>query len=117
MSADEDAKKSLLDREAAFWDLQEEKIDDLYARPHDWRFIPSIADRVIKPKIRYLHKLIARHRKEINSILDIGCGNGWFCHACAQAGIRTYGIDISPKKVDGRAQVGGRQGSVGPVHL
>lgn len=93
-------EKTLLDREAEFWDRQEESIDALYERPHDWRFIPPIAEKVIGPRIDFVKELITRHRDSIDSVLDIGCGNGWFCHAAAEAGIRAIGVDLSPKKVE-----------------
>ncbi|HGY91782.1 MAG TPA: class I SAM-dependent methyltransferase [Planctomycetes bacterium] len=116
-SVDKKPTDELHDKEARFWDLQEERIDDLYARPHDWRFIPKIADKVIKPKIRYLQRLISRHKKEIGSILDIGCGNGWFCHACAEAGIRAYGVDISPKKVETAQRIAEEKGIADLCHF
>jgi 2-polyprenyl-3-methyl-5-hydroxy-6-metoxy-1,4-benzoquinol methylase len=100
MTAENQEKESLLDREARFWDEQEEAIDDLYAKPHDWRFIPEIADYVIKPKVQALMRIIGEHREKIHTILDIGCGNGWFCHSCADNGIKAYGVDISSKKVE-----------------
>ncbi len=93
-------KEDLNRQEARFWDEHEEKIGDLYARPHDWRFIPPLADRIVGPRHRYLKKVLVRHGKEIHSLLDIGCGNGWFCHACAGMGIRSLGVDLSPKKIE-----------------
>ena len=92
-------EKTLLDREAEFWDKQEEAIESLYARPHDWRFMPNIAKGIIAPRINFIKHLITKHRDSIDSVLDIGCGNGWFCHAAAEAGIHAIGVDRSPKKV------------------
>ncbi len=103
MTTNDKQEETLLDREARFWDEQEEALDDLYAKPHDWRFIPEIADYVIKPKVKALMRIIGEHRDQVNSILDIGCGNGWFCHSCADNGIKAYGVDLSPKKVEAAA--------------
>ncbi len=110
MTAENNQDESLLDREARFWDEQEEAIDELYAKPHDWRFIPEIADYVIKPKVKALMRIIGQHREKINSLLDIGCGNGWFCHSCAEYGIRAYGVDLSPKKIETAAEEANRRG-------
>ncbi len=90
----------LNEREARFWDEHEEKISLLYSRPHDWRFVPALADRIVAPRYGYLRRVLARHRREIGSLLDIGCGNGWFCHAAAAMGIRSLGVDLSPRKID-----------------
>lgn len=97
-NADRD-KHQLLQQEARFWDLQEEKIEALYARPHDWRFVPKIAEILIQPRIKTLLRLLDAHRHDIRSLIDIGCGNGWLCHATAKRGIRSIGIDLSPKKI------------------
>jgi len=91
--------KRLLQDEAAFWDAQEDAIESVYGRPHDWRFIPEIAEILIRPRNRFLRSVF-RRAPEVKSLLDIGCGSGWFCHAAAQRGIRCIGIDISPKKID-----------------
>jgi 2-polyprenyl-3-methyl-5-hydroxy-6-metoxy-1,4-benzoquinol methylase len=90
----------LLEREARFWDLQEERIESLYARPHDWRFVPDIAEIVIGPRIRTLTRILTTHADRIRSLLDVGCGNGWFCHAAAKHGIRSIGVDLSEKKIE-----------------
>ncbi len=93
-------KEDLNEQEARFWDEHEERIDRLYSRPHDWRFIPALADRIVGPRHRYLRRFLVRHEREVRSLLDIGCGNGWFCHACAKMGIRSLGVDLSPKKIE-----------------
>jgi 2-polyprenyl-3-methyl-5-hydroxy-6-metoxy-1,4-benzoquinol methylase len=94
-------KTSLLEREADFWDRHEEQIDRLYARPHDWRLVPKIADRIVAPKIRYIKRVFRRHRRELRSVLDIGCGNGWLCNGLAEKyRIRCYGVDVSGKKIE-----------------
>ncbi|MFY9342670.1 MAG: class I SAM-dependent methyltransferase [Planctomycetota bacterium] len=108
---DTDPKQELLRKEARFWDLQEEQIDRLYARPHDWRFVPKLADVLIRPRVRTLLRLIDQNRDRIHSLLDVGCGNGWFCHAMAKRGIRSIGIDLSAKKIAVAQRMAEEQGT------
>ena len=99
-AADDPKQQQLLDKEARFWDLQEERIDSLYARPHDWRFVPKLADMIIRPRVRTLLRILGAGKGRYRTMIDIGCGNGWFCHAAAKRfGIRSIGIDLSPKKI------------------
>lgn len=100
----------LLQKEAQFWDLQEEKIDSLYARPHDWRFVPKIAEKIIQPRVDTLLRLLDTHKGKIRSLVDIGCGNGWLCHATAKRGIHSIGIDLSPKKIATARRMAQEQG-------
>ena len=104
------ARQELLAKEGRFWDLQEEQIDALYAKPHDWRFVPALADRIIAPRIAMVERLVAAHRGEIGSLLDIGCGNGWFCHGAAKRGIRSIGVDLSAKKIETARRMAAEQG-------
>lgn len=100
----------LLAKEARFWDLQEEKIAGLYARPHDWRFVPKLAEIIIRPRVKTLLRLLDAHRSDIRSLVDIGCGNGWLCHATAKRGLRSIGIDLSPKKIETAQRLAKEQG-------
>jgi 2-polyprenyl-3-methyl-5-hydroxy-6-metoxy-1,4-benzoquinol methylase len=100
----------LLQKEAQFWDLQEDKIDQLYARPHDWRFVPKIAEIIIQPRVDTLLRLLDTHKDRIKSLIDIGCGNGWLCHATAKRGIHSIGIDLSPKKIATAQRMANEQG-------
>ncbi|MCK5941955.1 MAG: methyltransferase domain-containing protein [Planctomycetes bacterium] len=102
--------EQLLRKEGQFWDLQEERIDSLYARPHDWRFVPHLADVIIAPRVRTLLRILDAHRSEVSSLLDIGCGNGWFCHATAKRGIRSIGVDLSEKKIETARRMAKEQG-------
>src|SRR5215475_9468554 len=34
------------------------------------------------------------------SVLDVGCGNGYFARALARRGARVTGIDISPRMIE-----------------
>ena len=97
MSEHDPRKEQLLEAEGRFWDLQEERIESLYARPHDWRFVPALAERIIAPRIAALERIIGADRARFGSLLDIGCGNGWFCHAAAKRGIKSIGVDLSEK--------------------
>lgn len=100
MSDPHQEREALLRKEASFWNLQEENIASLYARPHDWRFVPTLAERIIAPRVRTIERIVRQNREEVRSLLDIGCGNGWFCHAAARRGIRCVGIDLSEKKIE-----------------
>jgi 2-polyprenyl-3-methyl-5-hydroxy-6-metoxy-1,4-benzoquinol methylase len=106
----QEQQQELLRKETRFWDLQEEKIDALYARPHDWRFVPKLAEILIRPRVRTFLRLLDAHRGEIRSLLDVGCGNGWLCHATAKRGIRSIGIDLSPKKIETAKRMAQEQG-------
>lgn len=102
--------EKLLEKEGRFWDLQEEQIDRLYERPHDWRFVPHLAEQIIQPRVDTVLRLLDEHRSEISSQLDIGCGNGWFCHAMAKRGIRSIGVDLSEKKIETAKRLAEEQG-------
>ena len=115
--ADEAAQRGILEREGRFWDIQEERIDSLYARPHDWRFVPDLAEKLIEPKVRTLRRIIDSHRSEIGSLLDIGCGNGWFCHATSKRGIRSVGVDLSEKKIETARRMAREQGVADLCHF
>ncbi len=49
--------------------------------------MPHLADRIIAPRVEKLLRILDRQRAEVTTLLDIGCGNGWFCHATAKRGI------------------------------
>ena len=103
-------RQRLLRAEGSFWDLQEEGIDALYARPHDWRFVPHLAERIIAPRVKTIERLVGAHRSQIKSLLDVGCGNGWFCHGAAKRGIRSIGVDLSEKKIETAKRLAQEQG-------
>lgn len=102
--------EQLLKKEGEFWDLQEEKIESLYAKPHDWRFVPHLADIIIKPRVKTLLRILDSHKDSIRSLVDIGCGNGWLCHATAKRGIKSIGIDLSEKKIETAKRMAKEQG-------
>ncbi|MFK7742802.1 MAG: class I SAM-dependent methyltransferase [Planctomycetota bacterium] len=106
-------KQELLQKEGQFWDLQEEQIEELYARPHDWRFFPKIADLVMKPRHDTLRRLFRQHKSEWRTLLDVGCGNGWFCHWAAQQGVKSFGIDLASKKIDAAKRLAADKGVSG----
>jgi SAM-dependent methyltransferase len=107
---DQARRQELLEKEGRFWDLQEERIDELYARPHDWRFVPDLAQRIVAPRMNMVERLVAAHRGEIRTLLDIGCGNGWFCRGAAARGIRSIGVDLSEKKIETAKALAAEQG-------
>ncbi|MHC4512191.1 MAG: class I SAM-dependent methyltransferase [Planctomycetota bacterium] len=92
--------KKTLQKEAEFWDRQEEVIQELYDRPHDWRFVPVLANRIVRAREKWMRRLVMKRRQEIGRVLDIGCGSGWFVHACAELGIQGIGVDVSGKKIE-----------------
>ena len=84
-----DDPKNLLRREAAFWDRQEDAIEAIYSRPHDWRFVPDLAKRIMRPKYRFIQRMLGRTIRAGTTHVEIGCGNGWFCHELAKYGVRS----------------------------
>jgi 2-polyprenyl-3-methyl-5-hydroxy-6-metoxy-1,4-benzoquinol methylase len=42
------------------------------------------------------------------SVLDVGCGEGWLCRALAESNIQTVGIDASPELIDRAKALGGQ---------
>lgn len=102
--------RDLAEKEARFWDAQEEQIEELYERPHDWRFVPPIAERIIASKVAFVRRLVRDHRAEIGTLLDVGCGSGWFCHGAAELGIRTIGVDVSGKKIEAARRTAAERG-------
>ena len=57
--------EQLLKKEGEFWDLQEEKIESLYAKPHDWRFVPHLADIIIKPRVKTLLRILRSEERRV----------------------------------------------------
>lgn len=110
MTAPTPDRQELLHQEASFWDQQEVGIEALYARPHDWRFVPEIAERLIRPRVKLIGRLVHRHRSEISRLIDVGCGNGWFCHGAAKRGIYSIGVDVSSKKIEAARRLAAEQG-------
>lgn len=90
----------LVQLERDFWNLQEKHIDDLYARPHDWRFIPALARKVFGPRDRFVMRKLRELAPEIDSVLDVGCGNGWAGLALARVGIKSIGVDVADAKIE-----------------
>lgn len=46
-------------------------------------------------------------RREPNTVLDVGCGEGWLIRELARTGINALGIDIVPEFVEAAAKDGG----------
>jgi len=59
-------------------------LDQNYFRHHEWIYAP------------YISSLIAYcGLKEGSSVLDVGCGQGFFSYLFRKSGMRVYGIDLS----------------------
>ena len=93
-------EQQIIQAEAEFWDRQEDVIQEFYDRPHDWRFAPALANRIIKKREQVVRRFLRKRRGEIDRILDIGCGSGWFLHGCSdELGMTGVGVDVSAKKI------------------
>ena len=55
----------IIQEEARFWDRQEEIIEDLYKRPHDWRFAPKLARWIVRGRERLMKRWLLRRRAEV----------------------------------------------------
>jgi 2-polyprenyl-3-methyl-5-hydroxy-6-metoxy-1,4-benzoquinol methylase len=51
--------------------------------------------------------LAAICRVQPQSMLDVGCGEGWLCRAVAEREIATVGVDASPELIDRAQSLGG----------
>ncbi|HEB51972.1 MAG TPA: class I SAM-dependent methyltransferase, partial [bacterium] len=69
-----------------------------------------LAEKIIQPRVDTFLRLLDSHRDRIGSLVDIGCGNGWLCHATAKRGIRSIGIDLSAKKIATAKRMAAEQG-------
>ena len=63
----------------------------------------QIASRRQATDAAIVDAVMARHP---NSALDVGCGEGWLCHALAAEGVRAMGIDVVPQLVDAAREGG-----------
>ena len=72
--------------------------------------MPHLADIIIRPRVKTLLRILDAHKDSIKSLVDIGCGNGWFCHATAKRGIKSIGIDLSAKKIATAKRMAKEQG-------
>lgn len=53
----------------------------------------------MRPYEAYLPVLHALNPRKNASLLDVGCGTGYFLRAATQAGIKTWGVDFSSQAV------------------
>ena len=53
-------------------------------------------------EVHHLYKTIGHTvlSKEPKTLIDIGCGQGEFCHIMGLNGIKTFGVDLSAKQID-----------------
>ena len=54
----------------------------------------SIHDHVMRPIVRQLNTV------EAHTVLDLGCGNGWFTGALDRCGFETLGVDHDAARLD-----------------
>lgn len=99
---------------------------DSYAREFDAIFTSqgSIFTRLINhffrksTRLRYLKTLEECHPVEGKTVLDIGCGPGYYAIALAQRGAgRVLGIDVSPAMVELARQHAGKAGVEGRTNF
>ncbi len=55
-----------------------------------------------KQEIKTLYQEIKNQvtKRDIKTLIDIGCGQGEFCNLLTQNGIDTYGVDLSSKQIE-----------------
>lgn len=88
---------------------KDERFDESYYR--EWLCDRYIFNEERKAIVQLYLKMIMSRKGNIERILDIGCGYGYFLEVCLQAGIpQVYGVDISTSafeksKVLGKAKV------------
>ncbi len=55
-------------------------------------------------------EMILRYRP--NTVLDLGCGEGWLARQLAMHGIRVLGVDVIPALIEGAKKLGGGEFAV-----
>ena len=60
-------------------------------------FINKLYHAVRKITLKQKTNLIQGEQKGTKNLLDIGCGNGHFLHACQQDGWNTFGMELDPE--------------------
>lgn len=74
--------------------LKDEKFDESYYRK--WLCDQYVFNEERKYVVKSYLKMLLSVRQNVNRILDIGCGFGYFLKACIENGIpEVYGVDIS----------------------
>ena len=66
MQQEDVQEEQIIQAEAEFWDRQEDVIQKFYDRPHDWRFAPVLAQRIIKQREQVVRRFLRKRRGEID---------------------------------------------------
>jgi 2-polyprenyl-3-methyl-5-hydroxy-6-metoxy-1,4-benzoquinol methylase len=73
---------------------KDERFDESYYR--EWLCDRYVFNEERKAIVRFYLKMVLSRKQQIQRILDIGCGYGYFLKVCLEAGIpEVYGVDIS----------------------
>ncbi len=77
-------------------------------------WITAIGEGEIEDRLLVTNQAImdAIFSQSPNSVLDIGCGEGWLCRELGNRGIRAFGIDVIPGFIEHAQQAGGGRFSV-----
>jgi len=78
---------------------KDERFDDSYYR--EWLCDRYIFNEERKAIVRFYLKMVLSRKQDVQRILDIGCGYGYFLNACLEAGIpEVYGVDVSTSAIE-----------------
>jgi len=70
---------------------------EMYANEYyDENYLSRVYD-IYLPKVKFLTDTLGRKAK---SVLDIGCGSGYFVMGCHECGIDAFGIDVGKNQID-----------------
>jgi 2-polyprenyl-3-methyl-5-hydroxy-6-metoxy-1,4-benzoquinol methylase len=73
---------------------RDERFDDSYYR--EWFCDRYVFNEERKAIVRFYLEMVLSRKQDVQKILDIGCGYGYFLNACVEAGIsEVYGVDVS----------------------
>ena len=73
---------------------KDEKFDESYYR--QWLCDQYIFNEEREAIVQFYLKMVLKRRRNVQRILDIGCGYGYFLRACLEAGVpEVYGVDVS----------------------
>ncbi len=92
-----EVKEKDLQEVKSFFDGYATDFDSIYGHTDNRGFMDKISDKLFRQSmyLRYQECLKNTAQKEINSILDIGCGSGHYCDAYLNQGKRVTGLDIA----------------------
>lgn len=86
---------------AAFWDQRHRALEPFRSGGHIAR---TERENVAfyDARLGMIHQLLGEFGggPGRNTLLDAGCGKGWFSHALARSGFRVLGLDSSPRAID-----------------